>query len=344
MGMLIDGRWTEQDEIFENGDFKRPKTGLDLAKSKTELAQMAVEGIPAGRYHLIASMSCPWSQRVILLRNQKELSVAIPMQVAGGRRVEGYPVNFGKPWSVPGVGQEIQHLHELYSLSHPTFSGRVTVPVLWDARDRRIISNEGGDLLRFLSRLDSRSGANDQDYYPEALRAEIDELDQWLYQNLTNAAYRAGLAQRQAAYDDSVARVFDSLDRLEDRLSKQRFLMGEVLTVADWLLFPALVRFDIAYHSLFRCTWRRLVDYPNLWAYARDLYQRPGISATVDFRLIQQGYWQNDGETNPHGILPLMPEMNWTQPHDRSRFGMAMIYGPDGEIRPLEDKSLRRAG
>lgn len=344
MGMLIDGQWVDDDTIIHNGDFKRPETGLDRVKSRQEMARIAADVMTSGRYYLITSMSCPWSQRVNLLRIQKELQPVIPVQIAGGRRVQGYPVNNGNPWRVPGSAVQIRHLHQLYSLGHPSFTGRATVPVLWDAQDQRIISNESSDLIRFLNALDDRSGGNERDFFPAVLAAEIDEMDRWLYENLSNAAYRAGFARTQSAYDDAVSRVFATLDALETRLKDQRFLLGNVLTGADWLLLPALLRFDIAYYSHFRCTRRRLVDYPALWAYARDLYQLPGVAETVDFSLIQKGYWQNDGDNNPHGIVPLMPDMDWCASHDRNRFGEIMVYASDGCDRPYDACDLVGVG
>lgn len=343
MGMLINGCWTNEDHRFENGNFKRPKTGLDAGLCRQRMDEIAAKGMPLGRYHLIASLSCPWSQRAILLRNQKELAATIPMQVAGGQRVEGYPVNDGAAWPVPGNGREIRHLHQLYSLARADYTGRATVPLLWDSKAQVIVSNESRDLIRLFNAMDGRSGANQRDFFPLALADEIDELDGWLYENLANAAYRAGLAQSQDAYDTAVCQVFAALDHLEGRLAGQRFLLGDALTAADWLLFPVLVRFDIAYHSHFRCTWRRLVDYPSLWAYARDLYQMPGVAQTVDFSLMQKGYWLNDGDNNPHGILPLLPDMNWDAPHDRNRFGLATTYQLDGTRQTLVADNRRRA-
>lgn len=331
MGMLFEGKWIDEDRIIEGGAFKRPESGLDRSESKANMSFLAAQGIPPGRFHLVSSMSCPWSQRVNLLRYQKELADVIPIQIAGGARVEGYPVNDGKLWQVPGSDRKIRHLHQLYSLSHSDFTGRVTVPLLWDSVDQRIISNESGDIMRFFNALDPRSGANARDFFPAALASDIDDLDRWLYDNLSNAAYRAGLAQSQAAYDTAAGSVFAAMDHLERRLAGHRYLLGAMLTAADWLLFPVLVRFDIAYHSLFRCSRRRLVDYSNLWAYARDLYQRPMVAETVDFPLIQRGYWQNDGDTNPHGILPMMPDMNWEMAHDRDRFGSETISFHPGD-------------
>lgn len=310
MAMLIDGRWCDQDNHIQDGAYVRPPAVYDQ-----DIAADVVAGLRSepGRYHLIASMSCPWSQRTLLARTLKGLQGTVPVQIAGGKRVQGYPVNGGSPWAVPGADRAIVNLHELYTLGDPGFTGRVTVPVLWDSVEQRIVSNESSRIMRAF---DAAPGPSAVTLVPEAMRAEIDDLNTWLHEGLSNAVYRAGFARKQAAYDEAVAEVFATLDQLETRLAGQRYLLGPVATEVDWRLFPTLVRFDAVYHGLFKCSLRRLIDYPNLWAYARDLYAWPGAAETVEFDLIRRASYAADAD-NLYGIVAVAPAADWTAPHGR---------------------------
>lgn len=322
MGMMIAGSWREEERRFADGAFVRPASvyGGDLAPDT-----LAALGGEPGRYHLIASASCPWSHRVLIVHRLKGLDTVVPQQIAGGPRTEGYAVNGGGPWPVPGAEARIVHLHELYALSDPGYTGRVTVPLLWDSRARRIVSNESARILRAFDAVPPEPGGLDFTLVPDGLAAEIDALNARLDRDLCNGVYRAGLAQRQSAYDAAVAGVFARLDALEARLRRRRYLMGATVTEADWRLFPTLLRFDAVYHGHFRCARRRLVDYPNLWAYARDLFAWRGVAETVDMAAIREGYYRNDGLHNPFGIVAVAPDADWREPHGREALGPARL-------------------
>lgn len=326
MGMLVDGCWTEQDAHMQNGRYKRPQGAYRSALEPDVVDRLREQ---PGRYGLIASLSCPWSHRTLIMRALKKLDDCVPLQIAGGRRREGYAMNGGKPWRVPGTTTCICHLHQLYTLGEPGYTGRATVPVLWDSEACRIISNESDDIMRALDATHV-NGMAAFTFTPPRLRAAIATLNRHLYDTLFNAVYRAGLAQRQAEYEVAVELVFDTLDELNRRLSKQRYLFGEVITDTDWKLFATLARFDVVYHGHFKCARRRLVDYPALWAYARDLHAWRGIAATVDFTAIREGYYGNDTSINPSGIVAVPPAENWVAPHARETLGAARVTLVDG--------------
>lgn len=332
MGMVIDGQWSDEDRTIEEGAFKRAPSRFDL-----EIPREVVSGLrhESGRYHLIASMSCPWSQRAILARQLKGLVADVPLHLAGGQRIEGYPANGGDPWRVPGTDRDIVHLHELYTLSLPDYTGRVTVPILWDSRTLRIVSNESARIMRAF---DASPDPNSLDYtlVPDALSAAIDRLNLELHDGLSNATYRAGFAESQAAYDLAVEDVFSTLDSLEARLATQRFLHGSVISESDWRLFPTLVRFDILYYLFSRCTLRRLVDYPHLWAYARDLFSWPGVADTVDFDAIRRAAYIDQPQSNPFGILAIAPDIDWRAPHTRAQLGPVQVATRTGDRRTVE--------
>lgn len=332
MGMLIDGRWSDEDRVIEDGAYRRAPGhfGQDIPVE-------VITGLRAepGRYHLIASMSCPWSQRALLARQLKGLAADIPLHLAGGARVEGYPANGGAPWRIPGTDRDIVHLHQLYTLSLPDYTGRVTVPILWDSRTLRIVSNESARIMRAFDASPAPDGL-DYTLVPPALETAIDTLNLQIHDGLSNAAYRAGFAESQVAYDTAVKDVFDTLDGLEARLATRRFLHGPVITESDWRLFPSLVRFDIIYYLFSRCTLRRLVDYPCLWAYARDLFGWAGVAGTVDFDAIRRAAYVDDPENNPFGILAIAPDIDWRAPHGRERLGAAEVALRSGGRRTVE--------
>lgn len=336
MGMVIDGRWCDEDRVIEDGAYRRAPGHFGQ-----EVPAAVIDGLRAepGRYHLIASMSCPWSQRTILARQLKGLTAEVPLHLAGGARVEGYPANGGAPWRIPGTDRDIVHLHQLYTHSLPDFTGRVTVPILWDSQELRIVSNESARIMRAF---DAAPAADALDYTlaPAALSTAIDTLNVRIHDGLSNAAYRAGFAESQAAYDVAVKDVFDTLDELEARLTTRRFLHGSVITESDWRLFPSLVRFDVIYYLFSRCTLRRLIDYPHLWAYARDLFAWPGVAATVDFDAIRRAAYVDDPEANPFGILAIAPDIDWRAPHGRERLGPAELALRSGGRRTVSPSDL----
>ena len=336
MGMLINGRWEDTDRTIVDGRFTRPASAY--AGSLDEVAaRLRAE---PGRYHLIASMSCPWSHRTLLVRALKQLQDCVPLQIAGGARVEGYAVAGGAQWPVPGSRRRIRHLHQLYALSDSGHSGRATVPVLWDSHANRIASNESAQIMRAFDAADaSRAGAFT--LVPPRLRGRIDALNACMHADLSNAVYRAGFAQRQDVHDEAVARVFATLEQLEQRLGNGRYLFGQTITEADWRLFPTLVRFDAVYHGHFKCSRRRLVDLPNLWAYARDLHAWRGIAATVDLAAIRTGYYLHDRDINPSGIVAGAPDADWSAAHGRERFGPARIALMSGDETAVDTGTLQ---
>ncbi len=329
MGRLIEGRWVEDDQKYRGGGFVRQASAF-AGPLNADLA-VSIRAEP-GRYHLIASSSCPWSHRTIITRSLKGLEDALPLQLAHGPRVEGYAVNGGAPWRVPGRNLQIVHMHELYTVSDPCYSGRSTVPVLWDAERQTILSNESARIVRLLDAVPGDAANPDFTLLPPQLTGEIESLNRRLHDELSNAVYRAGLARAQDLYEEAVEQVFAMLEELEHRLSTRRYLFGAVLTGSDLHLLPTLLRFDSVYHGYFRCSRRRLTDYKNLWAYSRDLFSWRGIAATTDFEAIRSGYFLNDGDGNPFGILPVAPEIDWQEPHGRDALSPASVTRRDGEV------------
>ncbi|KKJ75187.1 hypothetical protein WH95_19735 [Kiloniella litopenaei] len=313
MGMLYKGKWTDRDDIIHNGAYLRPDSKYNSSISADIIENIANS---PGRYWLIGSNSCQWSQRAMLMRTLKKLDHVIPLHIAHGPRLEGYAINGGKVWNVPDTDLTIQHLHQLYTLSDRHYTGRSTVPVLWDSQTRQIISNESSQIMLALDKIKTQ----DQlplNYYPPSLNEKMSDMDNWIYNGLSNGVYKAGFAQSQDAYDQAVSLVFSTLGKLEQILTENRFLFGPNQTASDWKLFTTLIRFDLVYFTLHRCQKRRLVDYPNLWAYTRDLYQTPSIAGTVDITTIVAASFQNDTANNPHNIIPVLPDLDWGAPHNR---------------------------
>jgi putative glutathione S-transferase len=269
----------------------------------------------AGRYHLYVCYACPWASRTILMRKLKGLEDAIGMTAVDPERDElGWRFSAEEPDEVNGW----QYLSEGYQQSAPGFDDRVTVPVLWDKQTGAIVNNESSEILRMLNaEFNEFADHPDLDYYPEPLRAQIDQLNERIYETVNNGVYRAGFATSQEAYEAGVTKLFESLDWLEGLLGETRYLVGDQLTEADWRLAMTLFRFDCVYVSHFKCSIRRIVDYPNLWAYARELYQHPGVAETVDFDHIKRHYYRTHPKINPTRIVPLGPELDWHEPHGR---------------------------
>lgn len=301
MGMLIEGRWFDDaDRTMQDGAYRREASALPDRLDADAIA--AIRARP-GDMVLLASASCPWSHGAVLARVFKGLD-RIAMQWAGGPRVEGYTL---LPRGPLAEDAGVRFTHELYTATDAAYTGRATVPVLWDKQAERILSNSSADIIRAFD--EAGDGAP---LYPADIgAAEIDALIAANFDGLSNAVYRAGKAQRQSEYDEAVDLVFSTLAHLEDRLTGQRYLFGDTLTAADIRLFATLVRFDTVYATHFRCTRRRLVDHPALWRFTRRIYQRPGVRETVDFDEIRFGYYVNDGDHNPHGIVGQQPEIDW---------------------------------
>jgi putative glutathione S-transferase len=280
----------------------------------------------AGRYHLYVSLACPWCHRAAILREIAGLQEAVaisylaPFRDERGWAFTGEPFDDGPGGSYSDAVNGWAFMSEAYRASDESFEGRVTVPVLWDSETGRIVNNESSDIIRMMYSEDSLGGLGDGgelDLYPEDLSAEIDAINDRVYDTVNNGVYKAGFARLQGAYEHAFKELFDSLDWLEGLLSERRYLAGEHITEADWRLFPTLARFDEVYNLHFRCNRRRLVDYPNLWAYSRELYQWPGVARTVAMAQIKRHYYTTHDELNPKRIIPVGPGYDWSAPHGR---------------------------
>ena len=270
-----------------------------------------------GRYHLYVSRACPWAHRTLIFRRLKGLEDMISLAAVGSYMgPEGWSFN-PEPGVIPDEVNGAQYLSEVYLRARPEYRGRFTVPVLWDRQRRTIVNNESSEIIRMFNSAFDAAGANARDFYPAALRQEIDELNAMIYPAVNDGVYRAGFASSQSAYEEAVRALFDALDELDARLAKQRYLCGDRVTEADWRLFTTLVRFDAVYHGHFKCNLRRIVDYPNLWAYTRDLYQQPGVAETVDIAFIKRHYYASHRMLNPSGIVPAGPVIDFMLPHGR---------------------------
>lgn len=316
MGVLIDGRWHPQDDVLTDagGRFQRTSARVRHWITTDGAPGPSGEGgfkAEAARYHLYVARACPWAHRTTLFREIKGLQALIGLSVTHWlMRENGWTFDPG-PGVIPDDVNGARYLHQLYSRSEPDYTGRVSVPVLWDRHRARIVSTESADIIRMFNSAFDRLGARAGDYYPEPLRAEIDALNERIFETLNIGVYKAGFASSQDAYDEAVAPVFETLDWLEAKLRGASYLCGERLTEADWRLFPTLLRFDPVYHGHFKCNLRRLVDYPALSSYARRLYAHPGVRETVDFAHIKRHYYESHRHINPTGIVPAGPIALW---------------------------------
>ena len=272
-----------------------------------------------GRYHLYVSLACPWAHRTLIFRALKGLDNAISVSIVDPLMLDDGWAFSDFPGCVPDTVNGARYLREVYTKADPRYSGRVTVPVLWDRETGTIVNNESSEIIRMLSSEFEDVARRHEDYYPQPLRAEIDAVNRLVYENVNNGVYRCGFATTQEAYEDAFDALFSALDQLEARLGQSRYLAGDQLTEADWRLFPTLVRFDAVYYGHFKCNLRRLGDCPNLSNYVRDLYQVPGVAETVDMAHIKRHYYASHRHINPTGIVPKGPEIDFLAPHDRSR-------------------------
>ncbi len=314
MGVLVEGRWESQSEYADrtSGEFVRWKSRFrDRIR-----AGDAASGFPAekGRYHLYVARACPWSHRAMIFRVLKGLEDVISLSTVEPTMLEeGW--TFARPDPLTGA----RRLYEVYQQAEPAYSGRVTVPVLWDKQRGTIVNNESSEIVRMLDEEFAALGAARTAYYPQELAAEIDAVNARVYDTVNNGVYRAGFAGSQGAYESAVRALFESLDWLEERLSRERYLVGGRQTEADWRLFPTLVRFDAVYHGHFKCNLRHLYEYPALWGYTRELYQVPGIAETVSLEEYKAHYYGSHRHINPSGVIPLGPVLDFTAPHGRDR-------------------------
>ncbi len=315
MGQMIDGVWHGEERAIptsSGGAFQRPETVFrDTIAPGTDFPP------EAGRYHLYVSLACPWAHRTLILRTLKRLEGFIGVSVVHWLMAENGWTFAPGPGVVADPVMDAAFLHQLYARAAPHFSGRVTVPMLWDRASNRIVNNESAEIIRVFNSAFDGLGAAPGDYYPPALRAEIDAVNERVYATLNNGVYRAGFARTQEAYEAAVLPLFDTLDWLEGILSRQTFLCGERLTEADVRLFTTLIRFDSVYHFHFKCNLRRLTDYPALWDFTRSLYHVPGIGATVDLGHIKRHYFMSHEGINPTRIVPLGPLLDLSQPGSR---------------------------
>ncbi|REC58236.1 glutathione S-transferase family protein [Rhodosalinus sediminis] len=323
MGLLIDGEWRERALVStsDDGAFQRAESVFrDWVTPDGAPGPAGAGGFPAacGRYHLYVSLACPWAHRTLIFRRLKGLAEHIGVSVV-------HPDMLGDGWSFatdfPGATGDrlygLPFMRDVYLKAQPDATTRVTVPVLWDTERETIVSNESAEIIRMLnSAFDGLTG-NTDDYWPEDLRAAIEPVNARIYDTVNNGVYKAGFAQSQAAYEAAVLPLFETLDWIEDRLGDNRYLMGDRITEADWRLFTTLIRFDTVYHGHFKCNRRRIVDYPNLWAYTRELYQWPGVRETVDLEHIRRHYHYSHESINPYRIVPVGPALDLDAPHGR---------------------------
>jgi putative glutathione S-transferase len=326
MGVLVDGVWHDRwyDTDKTGGRFVRSESRVrNWITADGAAGPSGAGGFKAepGRYHLYVSYACPWASRTLIFRALKRLEGMIGLSVTHWLMgEEGWTFDAGEG-VIPDTVNGMRTVYQLYTLADAAYSGRATVPALWDKERRTIVNNESSEIIRMLNSAFDGVGAAPGDYYPAPLRAEIDAINARVYDTVNNGVYKAGFAATQAAYEAAVGPLFQSLDWLEARLAGQRFLIGNQPTEADWRLFTTLVRFDAAYFGHFKCNVRRIVDYPNLWAYARDLYQWPGVRETVNFNHIKRHYYMSHPRIDPTRIVPVGPQIDFDAPHDRATLG-----------------------
>jgi glutathionyl-hydroquinone reductase len=325
MGLLVDGVWQDEPHAqrTQAGRFVRPTTRFRRWVTEDGSAGASGEGgFPAarGRYHLYVSLACPWAHRTLIMRKLKGLDEIVSISMV--EPLYGpHGWWFGtSPGTIPDSVNGASELAEIYLRADPKYTGRVSVPVLWDKERHTIVNNESAEIIRMFNGAFGRFTNVRTDYYPPPLRAEIDRLNTLVYENINNGVYRTGFATTQDAYEEAFRSVFAALDEIEARLARQRYLAGGEITEADWRLFPTLVRFDAVYYSHFKCNLRRIIDYPNLWNYLRDIYQQPGVAETVNMDHIKRHYYGSQRHVNPTGIVPLGPALDFMAPHDRGRF------------------------
>jgi len=317
MGLLVDGKWHDQ-------WYDTDKTGGRFIRSDSQYRNwITPDGSPGptgeggfkaepNRYHLYISYACPWASRAMIMRSLKGLEDIISVSVVNPLMAE-YGWTFDP---APGVVKDpvldADYLHQIYTKNDPDYSGRVTVPVLWDLKQDKIVNNESADIIRMFNSAFQGLGSSDYDYVPDEFEEAIDEVNDEIYDTVNNGVYKTGFATEQDVYEEEVTKLFDELDKIDDHLETNEFLVGDQVTEADWRLFTTLVRFDSVYYGHFKCNIKRLVDYDNLWRYTRELYNWPGVKKTVDFDHIKEHYYRSHETINPNGIVPKGPEIDWS--------------------------------
>ena len=329
MGKLVEGVWHDiwYDTKSTGGKFVRGNSKFRnwITADGTRAPSGEAFKAEAGRYHLYVSYACPWAHRTLIVRKLKGLEDMVGISVVNHfMGAQGWTFHEGDG-VIPDPVLDAEFLHELYSAADFRFSGRVTVPALWDKKTGTIVSNESSEIIRMFNSAFDHLGAKPGDFYPEALRDEIDEVNERVYHTLNNGVYKCGFATTQQAYEEALVALFDTLNWLEERLSKQRYLLGSQITEADWRLFTTLVRFDAVYVGHFKTNLRRIVDYPNLWAYTRELFQVPGVRGTVNMHHIKQHYYGSHESINPTRIVPMGPVIDFNEPHGRDSMQAPLV-------------------
>jgi len=322
MGLLVDGEWRDQwyDTKSTGGRFKRDTSRFrNWVTADGRAGPTGASGFEAepDRYRLYVSYACPWAHRTLIFRKLKGLEDMIPLSV-----VHWYMAQNGWTFAdgdgvIPDPIHDADYMYQVYQAADASYTGRVTVPVLWDTRKDTIVSNESADIIRMFNSAFDEIGAAEGDYYPEPLRDEIDDINARVYDTVNNGVYKSGFATTQEAYEEAVEPLFESLEWLDGRLSMQRYLLGDEITEADWRLFTTLLRFDPVYVGHFKCNRRRIVDFDNLWPYVRDLYQVPGVAETMHMDHIKSHYYGSHKTINPTGIVPIGPDIEYSEPHGR---------------------------
>jgi putative glutathione S-transferase len=329
MGVLIDGVWHEQepeaakpDPARASGRFERTQTAFrNWVTPDGRPGPTGSDGFSAAaaRYHLYVSLACPWAHRVLIMRALKGLEEIVPISVTHWLTAEQGWTFSPAEGVIPDPLFNSRYLHEIYTRADAHYSGRVSVPVLWDQHTQTIVNNESSEIIRMFNGAFDALGARPGDYYPKERREEIDALNARIYDTVNNGVYKAGFATTQTAYEEAIVPLFETLDWLDDRLAQSRFLCDDTFTEADIRLFTTLVRFDSVYNGHFKCNIRRIVDYRNLWAYTRDVFQIPGIAGTVDMGHIKRHYYQSHGRIDPTGIVPVGPALDFDAPAERGK-------------------------
>ncbi len=316
MGLLVDGKWQDKwyDTKKSGGKFERQASKFRNDISSDDSSEFKAE---SGRYHLYVSLACPWAHRTLIFRKLKglenhiDVSIVHPEMLENGWEFKTYPGATGDKL------YNADFVHQIYTKAQPSVTTRVTVPVLWDTKTHSIVNNESAEIIRIFNTAFNALTGNTDDYYPKALREEIDSVNERVYHDINNGVYKAGFATSQAAYEEAVSSLFNALDWIEARLSKQRYLVGDSITEADWRLFTTLIRFDAVYHGHFKCNKRQIADYPNIFGYMKELYQVNGVRETVNLDHIKRHYYFSHTMINPTQVIPVGPEQDFMSPHGR---------------------------
>lgn len=319
MGLLVDGQWQDRwyDTKKSSGRFQRQDASFRNSITPSEQ-------VDASRYHLYVSLACPWAHRTLILRQLKELQPLIDVTVVSPIMLE-HGWEFGSDEGEADPLYAMHYLHQLYTKAKPDYTGRVTVPVLWDKQAQQLVNNESADIVRIFNQAFNQQTGNRLDFYPAKLQAAIDAVNEWVYRDINNGVYKAGFATSQEAYQEAFDALFKALNRAEHLLQEQRFLTGDYLTEADWRLFTTLVRFDAVYVGHFKCNKQRIDDYPALSNYLRSLYQLPGIADTVDMNHIKRHYYISHPMINPTQVVPVGPELDFTKAHNRGDWRLEQV-------------------